>query len=173
MINSRAKGCRGELEWSAFLREHLSCPDARRGQQFSGSPESPDVVGGVPGTHCEAKRTERLNLQAAMEQAVQDCGDDIPYVASRRSRKPWLVTVQADDLAAFCQAVVTHLDGDKLGPLIRQVSAAAQLAGYASTCQEINTPNWMDGLQQRLKAVTVSNDTLSDQVSPESGDSDA
>lgn len=159
MVNSRAKGCRGELEWSAFLREHLSCPDARRGQQFSGSPESPDVVGGVPGTHCEAKRTERLNLQTAMEQAVRDCGDDIPYVASRRSRKPWLVTVQATDLEAFCRAVVEHLDGDRYG-------LVSELTAFILTCKQNNTPEWMDGLRKRLE-------TLDRDIAISQGETDA
>lgn len=144
MVNSRAKGCRGELEWSAFLREHLACPDARRGQQFSGSPDSPDVVGGIQGLHPEVKRVERLNLQDAMEQAVRDCGDDIPYVASRRSRKPWLVTVRADDLEAFCRAVVEHIDeisqgddNDSTGEEQDACQESSQAEGHLRQCKRM------------------------------------
>lgn len=110
-MNSRNKGKRGELEWSHVLRDMFGLT-ARRGQQFSGSPESPDVVGGFPGTHCEVKRVERLNIDAAVDQALADCGSDIPYVAHRRNRRDWLVTIRAVDLAAFSSAVVTTIDSD-------------------------------------------------------------
>lgn len=107
MTNSRQKGARGEREWAAYLRE-LGFADARRGQQFSGSPDSPDVAGGIPGTHPEVKRVERLNLHDAMKQAVRDAGHAIPYVAHRRNRGEWLVTLRADDLQLFAAAL---LDG--------------------------------------------------------------
>ena len=41
-MNSRAKGARGERLWRDELRAQGFT--ARRGQQFSGSPDSPDVV---------------------------------------------------------------------------------------------------------------------------------
>jgi Holliday junction resolvase len=104
-MNSRTKGKRGELEWRDWLRAN-GCPDARRGQQFSGTNESPDVVGGWPGTHAEVKRVEALNLYAAMEQACGDCGGSVPYVAHRRNGKPWLVTVKAEDLMTFARLVL-------------------------------------------------------------------
>lgn len=71
-MNSRAKGQRGERELADFLARH-GLP-ARRGQQFAGSPWSPDVV--CPGLpfHIEVKRTERLNLDAACAQAERDAG---------------------------------------------------------------------------------------------------
>ena len=99
MVNSRAKGARGELEWAKYLGE-LGFP-ARRGQQFQGTPDSPDVVGGIPGTHAEVKRVEKLCIDKAMKQAEEDCGEDIPYVAHRRNHGPWLVTMRALDILAF------------------------------------------------------------------------
>jgi Holliday junction resolvase len=110
-MNSRTKGKRGELEWVHVLRDMFGI-SARRGQQYSGSPDSPDVVGGFRGTHCEVKRVERLNIDSAIGQAVSDCGEDIPYVAHRRNRKDWLVTIRASDLVAFSQAVVTTIESD-------------------------------------------------------------
>ena len=107
-MNSRTKGKRGELEWSHFLNDAFGL-SARRGQQYKGSPESPDVAGGFEGTHCEVKRVERLNVDDAMDQAVADSGDDIPYVAHRKNRRDWLITVRAVDLAAFSDAVVTTM----------------------------------------------------------------
>jgi len=41
-MNSREKGKRGERQWRDELRANGYA--ARRGQQFSGSPDSPDVI---------------------------------------------------------------------------------------------------------------------------------
>ena len=109
MVNSRAKGCRGERSWRDVLRS-IGFTDARRGQQFSGSPDSPDVVNGIPGTHPEVKWVEKLNIYTAIEQAVADAGDAIPYVACKRNRKPWLVVVRADDLVDFSRRVAAATD---------------------------------------------------------------
>jgi len=101
MTNSRAKGARGEREWAKYLRG-LGYETARRGQQYSGSPDSPDVAEGIPGTHPEVKRVERLNIHDAMNQAIVDGGDNVvPYVAHKRNRGEWLVTLRADDLRQF------------------------------------------------------------------------
>ena len=70
-MNSREKGKRGERQWRDELRANGY--SARRGQQFSGSAESPDVVcESLPWIHFEVKHTERLNIYEAMEQAVRD-----------------------------------------------------------------------------------------------------
>jgi len=54
-------------------------------------------------------RCERLHLDAAMAQAIEDAGEDaIPYVAHKRNRKDWLVTVKAKHLLAFARAIVEH-----------------------------------------------------------------
>ena len=105
MTNSRSKGKRGELEWAKWLNEHFDLA-ARRGQQFKGTPDSPDVVDGIPGTHAEVKRVEALNLQAAMVKAVEDAGTgDVPYVAHRRNRGEWMVTIRADDLVRLAECL--------------------------------------------------------------------
>ena len=92
-MNSRAKGARGEREWAAYLRERGF--SARRGCQFSGSPDSPDVVDSSP-LHWEVKRVERLNLHDACDQAKRDAAGKPWAVAHRRNRGEWLVTVPAD-----------------------------------------------------------------------------
>lgn len=95
MVNSRAKGKAGELEIAHILQSYGY--DTHRGQQYHGGPNSPDVVG-VPGLHIEVKRVERLDLDAAMEQAIRDAGEgEIPVVIHRRSRRMWKVTVLLDD----------------------------------------------------------------------------
>ena len=96
-MNSRDKGKRGELELSHFLTEH-GFP-ARRGQQFSGSPDSPDVICKSLPFHFEVKRTECLSLYPAMQQAVNDAGESsVPLVAHRRNRREWLAILRLDDL---------------------------------------------------------------------------
>ena len=55
-MNSKDKGKRGERMAAAKFREHGF--DARRGVQYSGGPDSPDVVG-PEGLHIEVKFTEK------------------------------------------------------------------------------------------------------------------
>lgn len=95
MINSKKKGARGEREWAEWLRDHGHY--ARRGQQFSGGTDSPDVVTDMDGFHCEVKRVERLMLYDALEQAQDDADDKTPYVAHKKNRKDWVVIMNADD----------------------------------------------------------------------------
>ncbi len=104
-INSRDKGGRGERELAAKLSEIFSLK-CRRGQQFRGGPDSPDVVG-VPGLHFECKRTERFNLYAAVDQAAADCGENIPVVAHRRNKREWVVVLKMDDLMAAAKLLNT------------------------------------------------------------------
>ena len=89
-MNSKRKGAVGEREIAAYLREHGF--DAHRGQQYKGSPDSPDVTG-LDGFHIEVKRVERLNIYQALAQAVRDCGNKIPIVIHRRNRDEWKVTM--------------------------------------------------------------------------------
>ena len=96
MTNSKAKGGRGEREWANVLRD--AGLEAYRGQQFSGGVDSPDVVcESLPDVHFEVKRVERLNIHQAIEQAVRDCDWKVPVVAHRKNKKPWLVTMRAED----------------------------------------------------------------------------
>ena len=105
MTNSRAKGAEGEREWARLLQSHGLA--ARRGQQFAGGPDSPDVLcPDLPGIHFEVKRVELLSLYKAMDQARRDAGSKIPVVAHRRNRKEWLVIMRAEDWikwAKVCQ----------------------------------------------------------------------
>lgn len=95
-MNSRQKGARGEREFAAYLRARGV--EARRGQQHSGSPDSPDVVHDLPGVHIEVKRVERLAPMEWYAQAVRDAGpEQTPIVAFRRNREDWMVLMSADD----------------------------------------------------------------------------
>ncbi len=95
-MNSCQKGKRAERAW----RDELIARgyNARRGQQFSGSPDSPDVIcPELPGFHFEVKAVERLNLSEAMAQAVNDAGAKTPVVAHKRNRGDWMITMRASD----------------------------------------------------------------------------
>lgn len=97
MINSRTKGKNGELELAAYLRERGF--DARRGQQFKGTPDSPDIVSeALEGFHIECKRVEKGNLYDWLSQAIGDAGDRIPLVAHRRNRHDWVAVLRLEDL---------------------------------------------------------------------------
>lgn len=104
-MNSRAKGCRGEREF----RDVLRCEGflkARRGQQFSGSYDSPDVVcPELPSIHFEVKRVQAGNPYNWMAQAESDCisildpaSSKMPIVAHRRNGCNWLAILRMEDL---------------------------------------------------------------------------
>ncbi|MBQ8994531.1 MAG: hypothetical protein IJ091_01825 [Oscillospiraceae bacterium] len=98
-MNSREKGARGERELAEKLRQY-GYGDARRGQQFRGGEESPDVLG-LPGIHIECKRVEKLNIYDAMDQAKRDAVISIPAVFHRRNNRKWLVTMELEDFMAL------------------------------------------------------------------------
>lgn len=105
-MNSKRKGNRGELELLHILQAHGI--EAQRNQQGrapgelmpKGGYENPDVQAnyhGIP-AHIEVKRVQRLNLYAAMAQAVRDAGHRLPVVAHRTNNHEWLVTIRLKDL---------------------------------------------------------------------------
>lgn len=105
-MNSREKGKRGERQWRDELRANGY--DARRGQQFSGSPESPDVVcDQLSWIHFEVKLAERLDVYAAMDQARRDSGGRAALVAHRRNFWPWLVSMDAERFYRFLKVDLT------------------------------------------------------------------
>lgn len=98
MINGKRKGAAGERELAAFLRERGF--EARRGRQFKGSADSPDVVcEALPLCHLECKRVERGQLYDWLAQATRDAGEGkVPVVAHRRNRQEWVAILRLDDL---------------------------------------------------------------------------
>ena len=105
MVDSKDKGKRGEREAAAKLRE-LGYDGARRGVQYQGGPDSPDVADAIPGVHIEVKRVERFQLYKALEQAVSEKRQgDVPIVLHRSSRKPWVVVVELDRLLDLAERI--------------------------------------------------------------------
>lgn len=97
-LRSRNKGKQGEREAAAELTR-LFGVEARRGCQYAGGPDSPDIQTSIPGVHFEIKRSERLRLYEAIVQAAQDAPvNTVPVVLYRANNKPWLVVLQLNDL---------------------------------------------------------------------------
>lgn len=97
---SRDKGKRGEREVVDLFREHGF--KARRGVQFKGGPDSPDVIVEDLPIHPEVKRTERLHAYDALQQAKADAaGQKTPVVFHRKNEAPWIVLMDAQDWFAL------------------------------------------------------------------------
>jgi len=94
---SRNKGKVGERELAHEFSRVFGVT-ARRGVQFQGSPDSPDIVTNIPNLHIECKRTERFRLYDALDQAVSDAGAKVPVVLHRQNKRPWVAVVKLDDL---------------------------------------------------------------------------
>lgn len=94
-INSRQKGARYEREVAHFLSDHGF--ESRRGQQFSGGKDSPDVVSPDFPLHIEAKFVERLDLYGAMTQSIRDAGEKPPCVVHRKKNSESLITLRLSD----------------------------------------------------------------------------
>jgi hypothetical protein len=105
-MNSKRKGKYGELEVCKVLREVFGI-EAHRGQQYSGSPDSPDVVTDLDAIHFEVKRVERLNLAVALQQASDDAGErKVPVVLWRRNHGRWVFIAYLDDMPAIASSIV-------------------------------------------------------------------
>ena len=94
--SSQAKGKRGELELVEIL-QRAGYPVSWGGSQTYGT--TPDISG-LEGIHVEVKRTEKLQIYKAVDQAVSDAGlfrDGLPAVFHRQNRRQWLVTMQLSD----------------------------------------------------------------------------
>lgn len=93
------KGKSGELELLHLLHDR-GYPVYRNDQRYVGGMENPDICLRMNGQefHCEVKRTEKLRLYAAMNQAIKDSnGKRPPLVLHRRNRGEWLAIMRLDD----------------------------------------------------------------------------
>jgi Holliday junction resolvase len=96
-INSRNKGATAEREVAALLTEK-GFP-ASRGQQFAGSPDSPDVkCEALKDFHIEVKRTQKTAIYDWLDQALRDKREDQkPVIFHRKNQKDWIVILRLDD----------------------------------------------------------------------------
>lgn len=102
-MNSREKGQRGELEACEAL-DAIGL-DCRRSVQYNGRSGDADIVcDQAPRLHFEVKRTERLNLFGALDQALRDSkGKRIPIVMCRSNHRPWMLCIRVVDIPAFVE----------------------------------------------------------------------
>ena len=99
-INSRNKGAAAERELANELKSFGFI--ARRGQQFHGGADSPDVVcQDLSNYHIECKRVESGNLYVWMAQAKRDAKGKTPIVVHRRNGKDWVVILGLRDFISL------------------------------------------------------------------------
>lgn len=85
--------------------------NARRGVQFKGSIDSPDVVcGDLPFIHWEAKAVENLSLYSALKQASTDGLGKCPIIVHKRNNKPIVAILQFDHFLDLLQWAVNMVD---------------------------------------------------------------
>ena len=106
-LYSRNKGKRGERMWASFCREQGY--DVRRTAQYRGNTGAAGDVEGLPYIHVECKYVQALNIRTSMEQSVRDAEAEgkgkLPIVASKRSKEPWLVTMQTNDFVTLISRI--------------------------------------------------------------------
>ena len=139
MTNGRAKGAAAEREAAKEWARVMGC-DARRGQQFSGGKESPDVVQSIAGIHLEVKRVERGNPYDWMAQAIYDAGDQVPVVLHRKNRCDWLCIVRLNDVPRLIQACAAAETQAVGGP---EVSADVSSPGLPPTGNADERASWV------------------------------
>src|SRR5947209_4974609 len=101
MIDSRAKGKRGELEVVSILHEH-GWGLARRSSDGRSQAGRCDIVNGPAGCSLEIKSVERLNVPAALDQLARDSNPlDVPILVHRPSRHAWMATLELTELLAL------------------------------------------------------------------------
>lgn len=104
-IMSKTKGKVGEREVAALLKKHGF--EARRGQQFAGGGDSPDVVHSMDGFHIEVKRSETFAPYAAMDQADADRKpEEDSLIFHRRNNRKWIVVMDAEK---FLELMATYV----------------------------------------------------------------
>lgn len=95
---SKRKGNTGERELLGILQQHGDA--CRNEQRYIGGSGNPDIsfTCGRHQFHVEAKRVERFNLHAAIQQAERDAVEGYtPIVMHRRNREPWYATLALSD----------------------------------------------------------------------------
>lgn len=108
--HQRRKGKVGEREAAKALSEATG-HECRRGQQYNGL-EGQDVVG-IPGVHIECKRTEKLSLYPAMQQARRDADGKVPVVVHRKNKEEWVLIVPVSEVKRFCECVLLNTANNK------------------------------------------------------------
>lgn len=112
MVNSRAKGARGEREARDAVRKHWKSPSCERSAQRCGK-ETADLFGALPHCHLEVKRHRKIGALRFLDQADRDRrSSDIPIVLMREDQGEWVIMLRLEDSLKFAQALVTQHEAD-------------------------------------------------------------
>jgi Holliday junction resolvase len=117
VTNGRQKGARGERELRDFIKSYGYA--ARRGQQYAGHPDAPDVVTDLdPHVFFDAKRVETLRIHPALEQVVRDEGGRgrVPVVMFKRNRSDWIAIMPADEFMKLIKTLFPPKEPDAPHP---------------------------------------------------------
>jgi len=97
---SREKGRKGELEVVRLLHTY-GWPDAERTSNGRAQ-GSCDIAHGPSACVMEVRRQEAVNVPKGMREVTARCAaHEVPILAHRPSRSPWLATVELDVLLAL------------------------------------------------------------------------
>jgi Holliday junction resolvase len=97
---SRNKGKVGEREVVNLIKKHGF--EARRGQQFKGTKDSPDVIHDMDGFYVEVKRRQAFNIYDTLVKADAEKPEGtVSVVFHRKDNRKWLVSMDADEFLAI------------------------------------------------------------------------
>lgn len=105
--NGRQIGAAAERALAHLLQKYGF--EARRGQQFKGTKDSPDVIHDMAGFFIECKKREGFTFPA-MYEALAKAQSEAPeghrsIVFHKRNRKPWIVVMDADEFMTLMQEI--------------------------------------------------------------------
>ena len=84
---AKQKGDRYERDLAEYFNQECGLSSHRTPLSGGGRKEALADLLGTPGIAIEAKRVEKVNINDFMQQAVRNCGQDLPVVITRRSKQ--------------------------------------------------------------------------------------
>lgn len=99
MTNSIEKGRRAERDAAKLIGSTLGpLSSARRGRQYKGTEDSPDIADALPGFNVEVKWREKVRLFAWWNKHLGECGGERPALMLTKNREPWLFVIRPEDI---------------------------------------------------------------------------
>ena len=84
---AKQKGDKYERDLAQYFNQECGLSSHRTPLSGGGRKEALADLLGTPGIAIEAKRVEKVNINDFMQQAVKNCGQDLPVVITRRSKQ--------------------------------------------------------------------------------------
>lgn len=107
--SNKRKGKVFERECSKMIRDRGF--DCRRGQQFRGSKDSPDIVSeNLQEFHFECKFKQNLNLWDTLKKCLEEAPEKLPVIIWKRDRTIPLVTMDFHDWMDLVQYAKGQVD---------------------------------------------------------------